>query len=292
RLMATRMDESFLLRSDLAGNSHMSTTSVALCTVMRSPGTSRRSSSVCDSACSSPTRVMASSACLCRQDSAASTATAWPWSPLMASTAIRVMWSSVPGAADQITAAVLQLDIVVDFHDTAAPVEAVARHGVTAMGLASSRVNGQRRLAQRVVTAALAALGTGCGFLLDGHVLLSVCQAIAISVGIVVALQVLQHGERVVLAPALRCRLRAGSRNRRVRVVAGPAHRILATRDDRQRQQQFIFGQRVQCQHVTLGDDRLVGMRHAGGSLVIGDDDHIDRRVDIVDERRKTALTL
>jgi hypothetical protein len=83
--MATRIEESFLRRSASCGRSSMPTTSLASTIVKRLDGAVR------SSGCSTsprPTIARCRSGVSARTSSAAGTATAAPWSPLMASTAM------------------------------------------------------------------------------------------------------------------------------------------------------------------------------------------------------------
>ncbi len=87
RLIATRIDESFLRRSASAGGSSISITSLAACTRMRSRAGDRdfrRSGSI---ASARPTSTTAASGIASRNASDAGTVTAGPWSPPIASTA-------------------------------------------------------------------------------------------------------------------------------------------------------------------------------------------------------------
>ena len=87
RLMATRIDESFFLRSASAGGSSIATTSVAAWMTMRSRADERALASACVSGASSPTRITRASGNSSRNLSAAGSVTGRPWSPPIASTA-------------------------------------------------------------------------------------------------------------------------------------------------------------------------------------------------------------
>ncbi len=87
RLIATRIEESFFLRSASAGGSCISTTSLAAWIVSRSRAGDASFASAARSAGSGPTAITRASGVSSRNSSAAASVTEGPWSPPIASTA-------------------------------------------------------------------------------------------------------------------------------------------------------------------------------------------------------------
>ncbi len=251
RLIATRIDESFLLRSASAGGSCISTTSVAAWIVSRSSAGERSLASAARSGASRPDRDHPRVRGAARgTSSAAASVTAGPWSPPIASIGYRdrhggTAWAAPPRPKTAAVAATgrsyspgLGLD------DLLAAVVAARADVVAPVRFAGHRLDGERGRGQRIVGAVHAALRRRLLVLLDCHG--SLLSWVLRSQRVPVTAAPCRR-EPPSTPPASRTRMPSWRWLRPPRPCPLPrrrAIRLRAPRHERQRQQQLVLDQR------------------------------------------------